>query len=94
MEKNLTNINKKALRKKSYSLKPVVMIGQRGLTDAVIAEVDIALSAHELIKVRTRGADKNKRNQQCAQIEQQLNAEVVNQIGGITILYRPKTISS
>jgi len=94
MEQNLSNVEKKALRKKAYSLKPVVMIGQYGLTDAVLAEVDIALNAHKLIKVRIRGVDKNKRTEQCAQIENQLNAEVVHQIGGITVLYRPATITS
>ena len=65
------------------------MIGQHGLTDAVLAEVDIALNAHELIKVRIRDTDKNKRTEQCAQIEHQLNAEVVYKIGGIVVLYRP-----
>ena len=94
MKINLSNIEKKALRKKAYSLKPVVMIGQKGLTEAVIAEIDIALITHELIKVRIRGADKNKRNEQCLQIEHQLNAEVINQIGGIIVLYRPAPISS
>ncbi len=89
MKKNISNVEKKALRKKAHSLKPVVMIGKHGLTDAVLAEIDIALNAHELIKVRIRGADKNKRTEQCAQIENQLNAEVVHQIGGITVLYRP-----
>ena len=93
MKKILSNVEKKALRKKAYSLKPVVMIGQYGLTDAVLAEVDIALNAHKLIKVRIRGVDKNKRTEQCAQIENQLNAEVVHQIGGITVLYRPATIN-
>ncbi len=94
MKKNLSNIEKKTLRKKAHSLKPVVMIGQHGLTDAVLAEVDIALNAHELIKIRIRGADKNKRTEQCAQIEHQLSAEVVHQIGGITVLYRPATVPS
>ena len=94
MKKNLSNVEKKALRKKAHPLKPVVMIGQHGLTDAVLAEVDIALNAHELIKIRIRGADKNKRAEQCAQIEHQLNSEVVHQIGGITVLYRPAPVPS
>ena len=91
MKKKLTSVQKKALRKKGYSLKPVVMVGQKGLTEAILAEVDNALNAHELIKVRIRGGDKNKRIEQFAKIEHQLNAEVVNQIGGITVLYRPAT---
>ena len=94
MEINLSNIEKKALRKKAYSLKPVVMIGQKGLTDAVLVEINIALNVHKLIKVRIRGVDKDKRNEQCLQIEQQLNADVVHQIGGITVLYRPVPIPS
>ena len=89
MEINLSNIEKKALRKKAYSLKPVVMIGQKGLTDNILVEIDIAFKAHKLIKIRIRGVDKNKRKEHCLQIEQQLNAKVVHQIGGITILYRP-----
>ena len=89
MKKNISNIKKKELRKRAYSLKPFVMIGQHGLTDAVLAEIDVALNAHELIKIRIRGADKNKRSEQCLQIEQQLNALIIHQIGFITVLYRP-----
>ena len=94
MKSTLSNLEKKALRAKAHSLKPSVIIGQHGLTEAVLAEIDVALNAHELIKVRIRGADKNKRIEQCAQIERQLNAEVVHQIGGITVLYRPEPIPS
>ena len=93
MEKKLSNIDKKVLQKKACSLKPVVMIGQHGLTNAVLADVDVALNAHELIKVRIRGADKNTRAEQFAKIERQLKAEVVHKIGGITVLYRPVTVS-
>ena len=93
MKKILSNIKKKELRKKSYSLKPFVMIGQHGLTNAVISEINIALNAHELIKIRIRGADKKKRYEQCLEIEQQLNAEVVHQIGFITVLYRPRPVT-
>ena len=93
MKENLSNIEKKALRKKAHSLKPVVMIGQHGLTDAVLAEIDVALNAHELIKVRIRGADKIKRTGLCEQMEKQLNAEVVDQIGFIAVLHRPDIAS-
>ncbi|OUU80349.1 MAG: hypothetical protein CBC38_02865 [Gammaproteobacteria bacterium TMED78] len=89
MKNKLSNIKKKALRKKAYSLKPIVMIGQKGLTETVIAEIDSALNIHELIKIRIRGSDKDERIKQCSQIEQQLNADIVHQIGFITVLYRP-----
>lgn len=66
------------------------MIGQYGLTDAVLTEIDLALNAHELIKIRIRGSDKNKRSLQCLKIEQELNATVIHQVGFITVLYRSK----
>ena len=94
MKIKLSNIKKKELRKKAYSLKPFVMIGQNGLTDAVLSEINVALNAHELIKIRIRGADKNIRFEQCLQIEQKLDAEIIHQIGFITVLYRPKPKSS
>ena len=90
MKKNLSDIKKKELRKRAYSLKPFVIIGQHGLTDSVLAEINVALNAHELIKIRIRGADKNVRSEQCLKIEQHLDAEIIHQIGFITVLYRPK----
>ena len=86
----LTNIKKKELRKKAYSLKPVVIIGQRGLADTVIDEIDVALNTHELIKIRIRGADKKVRSEQCLKIEQKLDAEIIKKIGFIVVLFRSK----
>ena len=88
MKNILSSIEKKALRKKAYSLKPVVMIGQNGLNDAVLAEIDVSLNSHELIKVRIRGANKNERYNLCLKIEQKLKAELVHQIGFIKVFYR------
>ena len=94
MKKKLSNIKQKELRKKAYPLKPFVMIGQRGLTDAVLTAIDVALNAHELIKIRIRGTDKNIRTELCLKIEEQLAAEIIHQIGFVTIIYRPKLINS
>ena len=58
MKKNLSNIKKKILRKKGYTLKPVVMVGKNGLTDAVLAEIDVSLTSHELIKILIRASIK------------------------------------
>ena len=65
------------------------MIGQSALTEAVLAEIDIALNAHVLIKISIRGAGKKDRIEQGKKIESQLDANVIDQIGGITVLYRP-----
>ena len=89
MKKNISNNKRKELKKKSYALKPIIMIGQNGLTDAVINEIDIALNAHELIKVRAKGSDKDERTKHCLMIKEKLNADIIHSIGFITILYRP-----
>ena len=87
--KNIPMINKKQLRKNSYSLKPVVIIGQNGLTDSVLSEIDASLIAHELIKIRIREQNKDKRDEQCSQIQKNLGAEIIHQIGFIVVFYRP-----
>ena len=88
MKRKLSNTRRKELKKKAYSLKPIIIIGQKGLTDAVIAEIDSALDTHELIKIRIRGADKDERTEQCLKIEQQLSAHLIQQIGFINVFYR------
>ena len=55
-----------ALKAQAHHLNPVVMIGQHGLTESVIKETDAALTAHELIKVRVLGDDREERVQMCA----------------------------
>ena len=94
MNKNISMINKKLLRKNSYSLKPVVIIGQNGLSQSVIAEIDASLNAHELIKIRIREPNKNKRDEQCLQIQKNLGAEIIHQIGFIVVFYRPNPKST
>ena len=88
MKRKLSNTRRKELKKKAYPLKPIIMIGQKGLTDAVIAEIDSALDTHELIKIRIRGADKDERTEQCLKIEKQLSANLIQQIGFISVFYR------
>jgi len=89
MKEIISNLKRKELKKKSYLLKPIIMIGQNGLTDAVIKEIDVALNAHELIKVRAKGSDKDERAEQCLKIQEKLNAYIIHRIGFVTVLYRP-----
>ena len=89
MKQNLSKDKRKHLQKKASTLKPIIMIGQKGLTDAVLAEIDNALNIHKLIKIRVRGADKEECAEQCLKIEKQLNANIVHKIGFITVFYRP-----
>ncbi len=84
-------LNKKQrshLRKLAHPLKPVVIVGQAGLTENVIAEINVALEHHELIKVRLNAADKTTRQEMIDTIIEQSSAELVQAIGHICALYR------
>ena len=78
----------KKLRKLAHHKKVVVIVGQHGLTDAVMFEIDNALEIHELLKVRINASDKSERNQIIEQIAQQTQSEVVQRIGHIAVFYR------
>lgn len=80
---------KRYLRGLAHTLKPVVMIGNKGLTENVIAEIDNALEHHELIKVRLSGQEKAERTQMLNEIAEKTNADLVQVIGHIGGLYRP-----
>jgi RNA-binding protein len=86
MEK-LKGSQRKWLRGEAHSLKPVVQIGKNGLTEGTLREIDFALDTHELIKVQAV-ASKEEKQELSRQIEEQLRAETVGQIGHILILYR------
>lgn len=79
---------KKALRAKAHALKPVIITGQAGLTEAVLAEIDNALNHHELIKVRLRNDDREQRQEMGRELCEQLKADLVQSLGQIVTLYR------
>jgi RNA-binding protein len=84
----LTPAERKALKARAHSLEPVVQIGAKGLTDEVIAEVDRALRAHELIKVRAGGLDRDQRDQVLDSICRSTHAEEVQHVGKVFVLFR------
>jgi RNA-binding protein len=79
------------LRGLAHHLKSVLMIGQHGITDNLLNELDIVLNTHELIKVTIAGAEREDRQQITLQLCQHSGAELVQKIGKISILYRPAT---
>jgi RNA-binding protein len=84
----LTPKQKKHLKSLAHHLKPVVMLGQHGLTEAVVKECDQALETHELIKVKITGDDREERSETAISLAQQTNSELVHTIGHQAILYR------
>jgi RNA-binding protein len=86
---NLTEKQLRFLRGKAHALKPVVMLGQKGLTDNVVAEAVEALRVHELIKVKVRAADRATRDSLLAELVARSGSSLVNRIGHVATLYRP-----
>ncbi|MCS7101811.1 MAG: ribosome assembly RNA-binding protein YhbY [Burkholderiaceae bacterium] len=78
------------LQARAHRLNPVVLLGAAGLSDAVLKEIDRALAAHELIKVRVPGDDRAEREAIFARIAQTLGAARVQMIGKLLVLYRPR----
>lgn len=85
----LTNKQKQFLKSMAHSLRPVVLLGANGLTEGVLAEIEIALAHHELIKVKLPGDDREMRNAVIDAIVRETNAIKVQLIGKTVILYRP-----
>jgi len=83
----VNSTDKKQLRAEAHSQKPVIMIGQAGLTPAVLAEIEIALDCHELLKVRIR-AEREDRQRISQEIIASTGAELIQMIGQIAVLYR------
>jgi RNA-binding protein len=79
---------KRYLKGLAHDLKPVVMIGNKGLTDNVLTEIDNALNQHELIKVRVSGQEKADRAKMLDEITAKTQSELVMVIGHIGALYR------
>jgi RNA-binding protein len=83
----LTSRQRSHLRSLAHSLEPVVLVGRAGVTDAVVREIDDALEARELIKVRLSG-DSDERAASSAAIADRTRAGVAGRIGRVVILYR------
>ncbi len=86
----LTETQKKHLRRLAHPLNPVVMIGERGKLAAVINELNGALTAHELVKVRARLGDREARDAAFAQLSAETASELVQRIGNIGVFYRAR----
>jgi RNA-binding protein len=85
----LTPSQRKEHRSEAHHLDPVVMIGGDGLTLAVVKEIDGALNAHGLIKVRVFSDDRAAREGMLAEVTEQLGAAPIQHIGKLLVLWRP-----
>ena len=85
---SLSNAQIHQLRGLTHALNPTVMVGAKGLTDAVVAELDLALTHHELVKVQIAGQDRTLRAEIAATLAERTASTSVQKIGRMVCLYR------
>lgn len=86
----LTAAQRRELKARAHHLRPVVMVSDAGLTPSVLHEIDINLKSHELIKIRVFGDDRATRAALIDDIGTRLDAALVQHIGKILVIYRPR----
>jgi putative YhbY family RNA-binding protein len=82
------------LRSQAHALKPVVLIGAEGLTDAVLAEINVHLAAHQLIKIRVFGDEREERVAIYEEICDRLSAAPIQHIGKLLVIWKPEPATS
>jgi RNA-binding protein len=85
----LNDKQRRHLRGLAHPLKPIILIGNAGVTPAVVAETQRALHDHELIKVRMSGAERDVRDAALAALAVATQSALVGRIGHVATLYRP-----
>lgn len=90
MASPLTNKERAHLKARAHALEPRVQIGQGGLTDRVVAEIDRALKAHELVKVKILDGDRDARQAIGDEICERTDAAFVQRVGKVLVIWRPK----
>ncbi len=85
----LSEAQKKHLRGLGHKLKPLIMIGDAGLSDAVYAEYESTIDHHELIKVRIRVGDRDTRDEIIKDLSTRSGAELIQRVGNVALLYLP-----
>ena len=86
---NLSEHQKKHLRGLGHQLKPLIMVGDAGLSESLLAEFESTLDHHELIKVRVRVGDREARDSIIAELCARGDAQLIQRIGNVALLYRP-----
>jgi RNA-binding protein len=86
----LNEKQRRHLKGLAHPLKPVILMGNAGLTDAVVAETTRALADHELIKVRLPGLERDARNAALAALAERAGATMVTRIGHVAVLFKAR----
>jgi RNA-binding protein len=89
MSTALTNAQTRFLRGQAHGLKAMLQVGGKGISDALVAEVDGALEHHELIKVKVAAEDREVRDAMVEELAHRAGAALVQRIGHTAVLFRP-----
>ena len=87
----LTETHKKFLRGRGHSLKPVITVGDAGLSESLLKEFESTIRRHELIKVRVRAPQRSERDKLIDDLCVRGSACLISRIGNVALLYRPDT---
>ncbi|TCV97351.1 RNA-binding protein [Luteibacter rhizovicinus] len=85
---SLSPTQRRYLRSLAHDLSPVILLGNKGATEAVAKELALALDHHELVKVKLSGGDREEREAQIGFLIDGTGAEAVQQIGHVVVLFR------
>jgi RNA-binding protein len=84
----LTSTQRKHLKALAHHCKPVIQVGNAGVTAPVIKEIELALERHELLKIRLPGIERGERTKMMQQICEATRADAVQEIGRVAVIYR------
>ncbi len=91
MSNALTAAQIRFLRGQAHGIKAMLQVGGKGITDALVAEIDGALEHHELIKIKVGASDRDERDAMIATLVERTRAALVQRIGHVAVLYRQST---
>ena len=91
MSNALTAAQTRFLRGQAHGIKAMLQVGAKGITDALVAEIDGALEHHELIKVKVGASDRDARDAMIADLAERTGSALVQRIGHVAVLYRQST---
>ena len=85
----LTSAQTRFLRGQAHELKAMLQVGGKGISDALVTEVELALEHHELVKIKVGGEDRDARDAMIAELAGRAGAALVQRIGHTAVLYKP-----
>jgi RNA-binding protein len=88
----LTERQRKFLRTRAHALKPVIALGDKGITPAFLAELNATLEHHELVKLKVRAGDRTARDAAIEQLCAAARALLISRVGNVATLYRPRRV--